>query len=71
MNLRVETKDLPKPGVKVRITWPYNTQGKIGIISYFDTRAKKWKVNFPNGWVGWYKRMEFEITGELPSGQGT
>lgn len=35
-----------------------NTNGKSAIVECWDSKAKKYKVDFGNGFCGWYKRSE-------------
>ena len=61
MRLRGKINDIPQPGVKIKVTAPYITKNKIGYIDYYDKESKKWKISFDNNWVGWYRRIEFEL----------
>ena len=64
---------MPRPlaeldGVGVTITArKVLTVGKPGVIVGWDAKADrgkgKWKIEFDNGWVGWYHRHQFKIDG--------
>lgn len=52
-------------GRYVRIKDMKWTAGLVGVCEGFDFAADfgrgKYKIDFQNGYVGWYKRCEFEL----------
>lgn len=52
-------------GERVRIKPGTFTGNKLGICLGFDRAADngkgKYRIDFENGFVGWYKRCEFEV----------
>ncbi len=44
--------------IKSRETNGIDTNGKTGVIEHWDNFLGKYKVDFGNGFCGWYKRSE-------------
>ena len=38
-----------------------NTSGKAGVVEHWDSFLGKYKVDFGNGFCGWYKRSQLEF----------
>jgi hypothetical protein len=59
MNLRTVNEKLYH-GTTVKIKAGF-TKDKLATVDFFDTKAKKWKVNFEEQWCGWYEKEELVV----------